>query len=66
MKIRMLTPSAGPNGVLDADAVVEVPDDKALELIETHHAVKAGPEDKARHRWPHGVELSASPRKPVK
>jgi hypothetical protein len=65
MKVRMTTIAAGPKGLVDADQVVELPDAKAGELIETLHAVPAGPDDKVTARWPHGVELS-HPKKAAK
>jgi hypothetical protein len=65
MRIRMTAISAGPNGILDADQVVDVPDDKARELIATYHAV-AAPDDKPTAKWPHGVELSTPAEKKSK
>ncbi len=66
MKIRMTAISAGPDGFLDVDRVVEVPDAKALELIDTRHAIPAGPDEKVTGRWPHGFELSAAAKPPRK
>lgn len=54
MKIRMLSTAAGPQGVVAADAVVNVPDAKAKELIKLGFAAAAAPEDKATAPWPFG------------
>lgn len=56
----MQTISAGPEGVLDAGQVVELPEHMARSLIETRHA-EASPDAKVTARWPHAVDPEPAP-----
>jgi len=53
----MLTGSAGPNGTLDPDKIVEVKDAFANFLIEQRVAEKAESDAKITGVWPHAQDV---------
>lgn len=57
MKVFTLQPSAGPNGNLDAERVVDVPDPFGRHLIAVGAARAAVGDEKVNARWPHGTDV---------
>jgi hypothetical protein len=55
MRIRMRTLMAGPEGVVHADQIIDVPAARAYDLIETGHATQV--DDEAPRRAPETATL---------